>query len=124
MSDEKETPKTDQKPAQKPKSCWHRIKKIAMWVIISLIILIILIPVLIYLPPVQRFAVDKASKILSEKTGMDVSVGEFRLKFPLDLSMGNVLALQDGDTAVFAENLDVSVEMLPLFSQRIVVDEV
>ena len=95
-----------------------------MWLLIALLVLIILIPVLVYLPPVQRFAVNKASQWLSEETGMDVSVGEFRLKFPLDLSLGDVLALQDGDTAVFAKNLDVSLEMLPLLKSQVKVAEV
>ncbi len=124
MSEEKETQSSTKQPAQKQKGCLHRLKKTAMWLLIALLVLIILIPVLVYLPPVQRFAVNKASQWLSEETGMDVSVGEFRLKFPLDLSLGDVLALQDGDTAVFAENLDVSLEMLPLLKSQVKVAEV
>lgn len=124
MSEEKETQSSTKQPAQKQKGCLHRLKKTAMWLLIALLVLIILIPVLVYLPPVQRFAVNKASQWLSEETGMDVSVGEFRLKFPLDLSLGNVLALQDGDTAVFAENLDVSLKMLPLLKSQVKVAEV
>ena len=124
MSEEKEKKTSETKQPQKRKGFLHRIKKTAMWLLIALLVLIIIIPILIYLPPVQRLAVDKASKWLSEETGMDVSVGEFSLKFPLDLSMGNVLALQDGDTAVYAENLDVSLELLPLLKSQVKVGNV
>ena len=124
MSEVKENQTSEKKEPQKQKGCLHRLKKTVMWLLIALLALIILIPILIYLPPIQRFAVDKASKWLSEETGMDVSVGEFRLKFPLDLSMGEVLALQNGDTAVYAENLNVSLEMLPLLKSQVKVAEV
>lgn len=124
MSEENEKQSSQKPSSQKPSGCLHRLKKTVMWLLIALLVLILLIPVLVYLPPVQRFAVNKASQWLSEETGMDVSVGEFRLKFPLDLSLGNVLALQDGDTAVYAENLDVSLEMLPLLKSQVKVAEV
>ena len=112
------------KNLQSKKGCWHRIKKTAKWTALSLLILIILIPILVYLPPIQRFAVDKASKWLSEETGMDVTVGKFSLGFPLDLNMGDVLAVQDGDTMVYAENLDVSLQLMPLLKSKVVVDNV
>lgn len=124
MSEEKEKQTSAQAKPASSKGCLHRLKKTALWLLALLLALVILIPVLVYLPPIQRYAVEKASKWLSEETGMDVSVGEFRLRFPLDLSMGDVLALQDGDTAVFAENLDVSVQLLPLLKSKVAVDKV
>lgn len=124
MSEEKETQSSAPKQEQKPRGCLHRLKKTGKWLLITLLALIILIPILVYLPPIQRLAVNKASQWLSEETGMDVSVGKFRLKFPLQLSMGDVLALQDGDTAVYAENLDVSLELLPLLKSQVKVADV
>ncbi len=72
----------------------------------------------------QKWAVDKASAALSEEMGMDVGVESVCLKFPLDLSMGGMSAVQDGDTLIYANTLDVSVRLLPLFKGKAEVDGV
>ena len=77
---------------------------------------------LIYCPPVQKFAVDKAAEMLSEEMGMEVSVERVRLKFPLDLSMGGVLAIHEGDTVLDARELDLTMKPLPLFQLQAEVD--
>ena len=53
---------------------------------------------------------------------MDVTVERVCLKFPLDLSMEGMLAVQDGDTVLAARELDVSVKALPLFYLKAEVD--
>ena len=106
------------------KSIIRRIFKWVMRIFCTLFLLILLFMVLLYLPPVQRFAVDKASKWLSEEMNMDVSVKEFSLGFPLDLDMGGVVAVQNGDTLVDAGKLSLSVQLMPLFSGKVVVDNV
>ncbi len=105
-------------------SLWKRIGKGVLWTLLGLLLLVVLLVVAVYLPPVQRWAVDKASEKLSEEMGMDVSVGSVRLKFPLDLEMGDMLAVQDGDTVLNAKNLDVSVKLMPLFRGEVEVDYV
>ena len=105
-------------------SLWKRIGKGVLWTLLGLLLLVVLAVVAVYLPPVQRWAVDKASEKLSEEMGMDVSVGSVRLKFPLDLEMGDMLAVQDGDTVLNAGSLDVSVKLLPLFKGQVDVDYV
>ena len=67
------------------------ILKAAGWVLLTPICLVLLLFVALYIPPVQKWAVDLAADYLSSETGMQVSVGSVRLKFPLDLSMGDVL---------------------------------
>ena len=54
------------------------------------VVLFLVLAVLIYLPPVQRFAVDRTTAILSETTGMHIRIGHIRLAFPLDLTLGNM----------------------------------
>ena len=105
-------------------SLWKRIGKGVLWTFLGLLLLVVLAVVAVYLPPVQRWAVDKASEKLSEEMGMDVSVGSVRLKFPLDLEMGDMLAVQDGDTVLNAKSLDVSVKLMPLFKGEVEVDYV
>ena len=56
-------------PSQPKKRRWW------MWLLASPFLLFSLLILLLYLPPVQRFAVDKASSIASESTGLDITVG-------------------------------------------------
>ena len=98
--------------------------RILLGIVLTPIFLLLLLFVLIYVPPVQKFAVDKAAEMLSEEMGMEVSVERVCLKFPLDLSMGGVLAVEEGDTVLAAGELDVSVRVLPLFRLEAEVDGV
>ena len=55
---------------------------------------------------------------------MDVKIESVYLKFPLNLSMSFMSAVQDGDTLVSAGNLDVSVKLWPLFKGKAEVDDI
>ena len=98
--------------------------RILLGIALTPIFLLLLLFVLLYTPPVQKFAVDKAAEILSEEMGMDVTVESVHLKFPLDLSMGGLLAIQEGDTVVYARELDISMKALPLFQLKAEVDDI
>lgn len=96
--------------------------RILLGVVLTPILLILLLAIIIYVPPVQKYAVDKAAEVLSAEMGMEVTVESVSLKFPLDLSMGGMLAVQDGDTVIAARALDVSVRALPLLEMKAEVD--
>ena len=81
---------------------------------------------LFYFPPFQRWAVKQASAYASEKTDMDISVGNVRLKFPLDLQLNDVVAVTRGeprDTIANIGSIVADVQLKPLFDKQIVVDE-
>ena len=115
------------------------IVKIVGWVVATPLVLLLLF-VALYIPPVQKWAVDLTADYLSKETGMEVSVGSVHLKFPLDLSMGDVLILapseqckredesqlstMDTDTVLDAEKLLVSVQAMPLLKGEVKVDYV
>ena len=68
------------------------MKKAFWWILgilLSPVLLFAILAVLLYLPPVQNWAVDKVAAIASEKTGMEITVGHVHLRFPLDLSIDN-----------------------------------
>lgn len=92
-------------------------------VLLSPILLFIILTVLLYLPPIQKWAVDKATEMASDGTGMKVSVDEVSLKFPLDLNIEGVVVTQEADTIADIKQLMVDVELLPLFGLKVVVDE-
>ena len=66
------------------------MKKLLKWVVgilLSPFILFIILSILLYIPPVQRFAVRTVTEYVSENTDTKVSVKSLRLSFPLDLKL-------------------------------------
>ena len=100
-----------------------------MWAGVAVLVPVLLfssLAALFYFPPFQRWAVKQASAYASEKTDMDISVGNVRLKFPLDLQLNDVVAVTRGeprDTIANIGSIVADVQLKPLFDKQIVVDE-
>lgn len=91
--------------------------KRAIKTLFILIACIIIIPILLYIPPVQRFAIDCASDFINKSTGMQVGIGEFRLSFPIDVHLKNVYVVEaSGDTMVRAREAIADIKLLPLLN--------
>lgn len=90
---------------------------------LSPVLLFVVLTVLLYLPPIQNWAVDKVTAIASEKTGMDISVDRVNLSFPLDLSIDHFRVLQNPDTLADVERMVVDVQLLPLLDSKVVINE-
>ena len=102
------------------------MKKAFWWILgilLSPVLLFVILTVLLYLPPVQNWAVDKVAAIASEKTGMDISVGYVKLAFPLDLSIDDFKMIHQPDTIADVEQMTVDVQLLPLFKNQVVINE-
>ena len=99
-----------------------RIMRIFAWIVLTPIALFLLLAILIYIPPVQQFAVDRAAQYLTKKTGVRFNVESVRLAFPLDLAIHNVTAVEHNDTLLAAGSLRLNVALLPLFDGRAEVD--
>lgn len=72
--------------------------KVLLAVVITPIALFLILTLLLYCPPVQKWAVEKAAQVASEKTGMRITVEQLRLSFPLDLRLQGLKALQPNDS--------------------------
>ena len=107
-------------PPQPKKRRWW------LWLLASPFILFALLILLLYLPPVQRFAVDKASAIASSSTGLEITVGRLDLRFPLDLLVRNVSAVQPEtkDTLLALDRLKVELRLWKLFKKEIEIEEI
>lgn len=57
--------------------------KVLLAVVITPIALFLILTLLLYCPPVQKWAVDRAAQVASEKTGMRILV-ENRMKILLE----------------------------------------
>lgn len=97
-----------------------------LWLLASPFILFALLCVLLYLPPVQRFAVNKASAIASESTGLNIRVGSLALRFPLDLVVDDACAVQPetNDTLLAVERLKVELRLWKLLKKEIEIEEI
>lgn len=108
------------------------MKKYMKWVgivVFTPVLLIILLTLLLYLPPVQNWAVKQVALYASESTGMDISVRQVRLVFPLRLGVENVKVVQPNDsvlaqkdTVADIEKMVVDVQLLPLIHSQVMVD--
>ena len=77
------------------------MKKALWWImgiLLSPILLFLILTVLIYLPRVQYWVVDKVAQVASEKTGLTITIDHVHLSFPLDLG---VIGMQQYQTASF-----------------------
>ena len=61
----------------------------------AVVLVLVLLPMLLYIPFIQNYAKNIACEQVSEATGWDVSVDRLLLKFPLDLSVDGVLVLDE-----------------------------
>ena len=101
------------------------IKKALKWLGITVatpIALFLLLAILLYIPPVQNFAVHQVANYLSGNLGMDVRIDKVRLAFPLDLAVHHMTAIEKGDTLINADRLRLNVKLMPLFEGRADVD--
>lgn len=101
------------------------IKKALKWLGITVatpIALFLLLAILLYIPPVQNFAVHQVANYLSGNLGMDVRINKVRLAFPLDLAIHHMTAVEKGDTLLNADHLRLNVKLMPLFEGRADVD--
>lgn len=101
------------------------MKKALKWLGITVatpIALFLLLAILLYIPPVQNFAVHQVANYLSGNLGMDVRIDKVRLAFPLDLAVHNMTAVEKGDTLLNADRLRLNVKLMPLFEGRADVD--
>ncbi len=101
------------------------MKKVFFWIgiiLFSPVLLFLILSVLLYWKPVQNWAVDQATQVASEDTGLQVSIDEIDLDFPLDLGIDGirVYSLQ-GDTIASIQRVEADVKLWPLLSQQVVV---
>ena len=97
-----------------------------LWLVASPFLFFLLLILFLYLPPVQRFAVDKASAIASESMGLDISVGRLDLRFPLDLLVRDVKAVEPTtrDTLLSLERLKVELRFWKLLKKEVEIEEI
>lgn len=103
------------------------MKKYIKWggiVLASPFILFIVLCILIYIPAVQNFIVDKATFYASQATGMNIHIQRISLSFPLNLVVHETTVTNPQDTLLNVEKLTVKIQLLPLVKKQIEIDGV
>ena len=102
----------------------NMFSKIAAWVGAGVLGMVAALPFAMYIPWVQNKVADAAAEYASNKTGMDISVGDVRVKFPLDVSATDVQVIdQNGDTLFKADEVKANVKPKPLLDKKVEVED-
>lgn len=89
--------------------------------VVILIAMILLLPMVIYVPPLQRMACRYAEEWVSENTPIQLSVGSFSLQYPLRVGLHDVVAVMQNDTVLVTEELSLDVALFPLLRKVVIV---
>ena len=99
--------------------------KVFIWTFSSLVILLLLIIVLLNLPPVQNYLIDRVTHIVSDRTHSTVRIGKIGISFPKSVYLESVfLDDRQKDTLLYAGRIEANMDMLALISGDIAIDEV
>ena len=101
-----------------------RALKIIFRTFLVIVLLIVMLAASLYLPPVQRWAVNRLTAYLEEKTGLVVSIGSVHLAFPLDLSLGQVHVEKANTDVIDVEHVLVDLDLTRLLLLHVSVEAV
>lgn len=103
------------------------MKKNRIYRIIKRLLIIASIPfllfwvliVLLYIPPVQKFAVDTICSEVNESTGYDISIGSIHLAFPLKLNVSGFSMSRNDTLYAQSDRASVNISFYPLLRGQI-----
>lgn len=101
------------------------MKKAWLWIgglAATPIVLFLFLTVLLYLPPVQQYVVQKAVDAATETLGMKARVGRVRITPFFDFSLQNFVAVQGTDTVLRVRELVADVPFRPLLKGLVDLD--
>lgn len=102
------------------------MRKWMKWIGIIFLIpigLVLLVSILLYIPPIQNFAVKKATEYASEASGMQIGIEKIHLTFPLRLTAKGVEVINPpADTLLTLQSISVSIKPLPLLRKNVSVE--
>ena len=102
---------------------WLRIGgKTLLWVLFALILFVCGIVTGVYSPWFQDSLRQQLEKRLNADPDTHFRLGNFRLRFPLDLDVEDLLMTNHGDTVVSAASITAKVSLWPLVTGKVALD--
>jgi hypothetical protein len=106
------------------KKIWKYCRNAVKWTAIAVVALLAVVVIAIYLPPVQRFIVDKALEVVNSSGDVQVDAQRVCLRFPLHVEVEKFKLSTVGGIEISADEAGADIAMLPLLTATIRVDEV
>ena len=101
------------------KSKTYKILKTTATIVCIPVILLWILIVMLYIPPLQRFAVDKICQKVSEASGFDIQLASFHLSFPLKVGVSGFEVSRNDTIFAKGEHADVNISFTPLLSGEV-----
>lgn len=101
--------------------------RILKWMAITIctpVILTWLLIVLLYVPPVQRYAVRTVCEEVGKASGFGIEMSSFHLSFPLKLNIADFKISRNDTTFAKGERAGVNISFIPLLSGEVEVNYV
>ncbi len=99
------------------------LKAIGCVLLVPVLLLVVLAAVL-YLPPIQRLAVDRATAYAKEELGMEIALERVCLSFPLDLELQGLEVRRQQERMAALESLRVDLDLRRILDAEIKVEAV
>ncbi|MDR0894370.1 MAG: translocation/assembly module TamB [Prevotellaceae bacterium] len=96
--------------------------KWVVWLLLSPVVLFLVLMILLYIPPVQNLLRERATMYASQATGMTIRIERIDLRFPLNLLVSGVQVIQQPDTLLSLEHLNIRIQATPLLKGRVEID--
>ena len=100
----------------------RRILKWAGATLATILLVPFLLIALLYIPPIQNWAVQKAVGFASEAAGMEIALERVGISFPLDIDLENLTACLEGDTLLHMGTVVVDMDFSQIFQGQLGVD--
>ena len=88
-----------------------RLIKWTIWLLLTPVLLLVAATALLYVPPVQRWAVEKAASMLKQQTGMDIQMKSVRIAFPLDINLQGLNVRKDSVQLATLEHCTIDLDL-------------
>ncbi len=93
------------------------------WGFLSIVVLLVLVSVAINLPPVQRFAANKAAAWFSDTTGGKLRIDGFELRIPYFIALSGIeLDTPDDEPLAKLQKLELQLAWRGLLQQKVLVE--
>lgn len=99
-----------------------RTARAIILLLLSPIIILWVLFVLLYIPSVQKFAVEKICEIVDEKSDYNISIGDVSLSFPLTLTINDFILSNSGDTLLDGKQIGINIRAASLLRGKIEVN--
>ena len=101
-----------------------RALKYILRTLLALVLLVVMLVASLYLPPVQRWAVNRLTAYIEKQTGLQVSIGSVHLSPLLDLKLGQVRVAQPPTDLLNVDGALVDLDLTRLLSGHVGVEAI